>query len=154
MKKYIMLFFALFTVGAFAQNLELGVTHYAWAAQGMNYGSDSVHYFGTVSMAGKDSINIQIESTDSVRYTVLLAAANGLTSSDTLNTKVTAQTFVAYHQLTSASIERVGWYNWIAGGGGKLTAVDGIKVYLRIWAVGTEVQKSNKRIKVKVKAFK
>ena len=71
MKKYIILFFALFTVGAFAQNLQLGVTHYAWAAQGMNYGSDSVHYFGALPMLGLDSVNFQIETADSVRYTVL-----------------------------------------------------------------------------------
>ena len=121
----------------------------------MNYGSDSVHVFGTIPMSDKDSVNFQIETEDSVRYTVLLTAVNGITSSDTLNVKVTGQTStaVAFHESTTPTVARVGWHNIVAAFGGKYTVCDAIKVSIRIWAVGTEVQKSLKRMKVKAKVF-
>ena len=156
MYRYIALLFVALSIGAAAQNLQLGVTHYAWAAQGSNYGSDSVHVFGTIPMNDKDSVQFQIETEDSVRFTVLLTAVNGITSSDTLNTKVTGQasTTVLFHESTIPTVSRVGWHNIVAAFGGKYTVCDAIKVSVRIWAVGTEVQKSKKRMKVKAKVFR
>lgn len=156
MKKYIAILFLL-PVMAFAQNninINGGVTHYAWAAQGSNYGSDSIHVIGDFNLfqPGRfsrfDSVAFKVSYEDSLRAALHITLLNAFgTVTDTASISQVNGDFQI--DVTAAGQTIYPWFAIHNALKDKLKGASILRVKAIVYAVGTEVQKSNKRINVK-----
>jgi len=170
MKKIMFILFALLlSSSVFAQNgsietstFKAGWTFSAWSATGSNYGSDSLYYVGRILMRdgydALDSLGFVLAYSDSLRFQIIVRA--GVIVDGTVRASDTATVYIGenvakyYHQVVAAGISVIPWLNILAATGGEAQHAQFIDVYIRVWHVGTEVQKTLRKMTLFPKAYK
>lgn len=161
MKKMLVLFLLLAGFTAYAQGdlTRKGVTH--TIADAYLSAADSSHDFGLISMmdddgAVVDSIQIEITSEDSLHARVLLAPDNKLdraTIADTVGVLCIAGDATGGPQfLTSAQRFYWSWLNITTALKPAHNATQ-FHLWVKVYAVGSEVASSGKKFMVRVKKF-
>lgn len=165
MKKTIISLFAFLALSVCANaQVDLyttGIYHNAWAAQGSNYGSDSLHTFGTVALDvnGRhlDSINVIVVTQDSIDGMLLMKVINPAAinkNGDTASVSFQAMANSKLVVVNTSGINVISWANIVAAHkAAGVQFAQAVAIYFRVCAVGTEVQKSNKKIWVKVNRY-
>ena len=159
MKKLIVFLFALFTVSASAQTTLLtdGVTHNI--APGYISG-DSIHTIGLIDMrdgvAKMDSFQVHINTEDSLRYTVYVVPVGAIGTwnvADSVGGCLPPAIATYYHQHTAEGISVVPFFRILAAVG-QNAYFSPMRVYIRVWAVGSEVASSSKKFKTTIRVYK
>jgi hypothetical protein len=156
---FVFIFFSFALVSSSSQILNIntlsssGLTINARPAQGSNYGSDSLHYLGRIELYKIDSVQFKLSCQDSLNAALIGRVYHKYKTSDTATIIPIA---VAGGQMRSANAANVfsfGWFSLVSALKPNDIAAYSIDLYLRIYAVGTEVAASGKKVHLTAKIY-
>lgn len=111
---------------------------------------DSIHTVGLVDMRQgtnkRDSLSIIVNTSDSLRYTLYVVPVlpkGTWNVADSVAGCITPNNALYYVQHAAEGVSVVPWFK-IAGAIGANSYCDIFRVYIRVWAVGSEVASSGK----------